>query len=81
MARNFIDVYERIKEVAPEELVEKLESRVGYWAPEVVWYNLSQYINKYLKPSSTNKTSVAVYAILLDCSESEMKKRFEADGL
>ena len=81
MARNFTTVLEQIKEVAPKDLVDALDKSVGFWAPEIVWYNLSKYVNKYVERSSTNPTSIAVYAILCDCTEAEMKARFEADGL
>lgn len=81
MARNFIDVVEAIKEVAPEVLVNELENSIGFWAPESVWYNLSEYVNRYVEPSIKDATSVAIYARLCDCSEVEMKARFEANNL
>ena len=81
MARNFTDVVKAIKEVAPQELVSALERNIGYWAPETVWYKLSEYVNRYVTPSSKDATAIAVYAKLCDCSEPEMKARFEADNL
>lgn len=81
MARDFMTVYNKIMEVAPENLAKKLESNSGFWAPEMAWYNLSQYVNKYVTPSSKDEQAIKVYAVLCDCSEEEMKKRFENDGL
>lgn len=81
MARNFTTVYNQILTVAPKELVTKLEDSSCFWAPEIVWYNLSKYVNKYVTPSSKDPQSIKVYSILCDCSESEMKARFEADNL
>jgi len=81
MARNFTDVVKEIKEVAPQNLVDALERNVGFWAPEVVWCKLSEYVNRYVEPSSKDAKSVSVYAKLCDCSEAEMKARFEADNL
>ena len=81
MARDFGSVYRKIMEVAPEQLATNLEQNSGFWAPEICWSNLSQYVNKYLEPSSKDPQSIKVYAILCDCSEAEMKTRFEADGI
>jgi len=81
MARDFRKVFDAIVEVAPEELKEKLETNVGLWAPEILWHMLTEYVNKYLVPSSQDENAIAVYAILCDCSKDEMKVRFEADGL
>ena len=81
MARNFIQVVEAIKEVAPENLVDALNRSIGFWAPEIVWDKLSEYVNRYVTPSSKDATAVAVYARLCDCSEADMKARFEADNL
>ena len=81
MARDFGTVYNQIMKVAPEQLATKLEQNSGFWAPEILWYKLSQYVNKYVEPSSKDPQSIKVYAILCDCSEAEMKARFEADGI
>ncbi|MFR2570759.1 MAG: hypothetical protein ACLS90_03525 [Clostridia bacterium] len=81
MARNFRTVYNQIMEVAPEQLATKLERNSGFWAPEDLWYNLSEYVNQYVKPSSKDPQSIKIYAILCDCTETEMKSRFEADGI
>ena len=79
MARNFTDVVEAIKGVAPTALKEALEDKSRFWAPEIAWEMLSEMVNKYVTPSSTDATSVAVYAKLCNCTEAEMKARFEAD--
>ena len=79
MERDFGEVLDRITEVAPE-LKEDLEYRIGFWAPEILWYNLSVYINQHIQPVSTNAKSVKVYSILCDCTEEEMKKRMEENG-
>lgn len=80
MARDFIKVYKKIIKVAPVELAEVLKDKIQFWAPEVVWQNLSMYVNKYVQPDSTNKTAVAVYAALCGCTKREMRKRFISDG-
>lgn len=79
--RKFTDVLNAILEVAPKELEDALRKNVGFWAPEIVWDNLTVYVNRYVDPSSKDETAIAVYARLCDCSEAEMKARFEADGL
>lgn len=81
MAREFTDVVQNIKKVAPRGLANALDRSVGFWAPENAWYMLSEYVNRYVQPSSKDATAVAVYAILCDCSEAEMKARFESDNL
>ena len=79
--RKFSDVVVAIQEVAPQDLKEALSQNVGFWVPEIMWHKLSQYVNKYVTPSSKDATAIAVYARLCDCSEDDMKARFEADGL
>lgn len=81
MARKFTDVVEAIKEVAPAEFANKLEKSAPFWAPENAWYMLSEYVNRNVLPSSKDATAIAVYARLCDCSEAEMKARFEANKL
>ena len=74
-------VYKNILAVAPEELADALKKYVEFWAPEIVWYNLSQYVNKYVAPCSTDPQSIAIYAELCDLSFADMRSRFEKDGL
>ncbi len=81
MERVFSNVVNQIKEVAPRDLVEKLNRKVPYWAPEASWYNLTLLINNEVVPSSSDDTSVAVYAILCGCTENEMRERFVTDGV
>ena len=81
MARSFTKVYNQILEVAPESLSSALKKSVGFWAPEIVWVNLTQFVHRYVEPSSSDDTSVAVYAILCDCTEDEMRTRFKNNGL
>jgi hypothetical protein len=78
--RKFSDVVMAIQEVAPQDLKEALSRSVGFWAPEIAWHKLTEYVNRYVTPSSKDATAIAVYARLCDCSEDEMKARFEADG-
>ena len=80
MERKFSEVFGSILKIAPEPLKTKLTQNSAFWAPEVVWFNLSRYVNNYVPKDSKNPTSVAVYAILCDCSETEMVSRFTADG-
>lgn len=81
MARNFMQVFEEIKNAAPKNLASALEDKVNFWAPEMCWEMLSEYVNRYLPASSKDATSIAVYALLCNCSEEEMKARFEAADL
>ena len=78
--RSFASIYDKIFEIAPEPLRDALEANIGFWAPEVMWYNLSVYVNKYVMPNSLDPGAIKVYAILCDCSEEEMKAKFEKDG-
>ena len=77
--RDFFKVLDNITEAVPE-LKEDLEYRVGFWAPEILWYNLSAYVNERVIPDSSNPKAIKVYSILCNCSEEEMKKRFEENG-
>ena len=79
--RKFTDVVKKIKKVAPQCLIDELEKGFDFSAPEIIWEKLSQSVSKHVSPSSTDETAIAVYSILCNCSKSEMKARFEADGL
>ena len=79
MERDFGKVLNDIVEAAPE-LKEDLKYRYMFWAPEILWYNLSVYVNEHITPDSSNSKAVKVYSILCDCSEEEMKRRFEEKG-
>ena len=79
MERDFGKVMYDIIEAAPE-LKEDLENRSEFWAPEILWYNLSAYVNEHITPDSSSSKAVKVYSILCDCSEEEMKRRFEEKG-
>ena len=61
-------------------LKEDLEYRSEFWAPEILWYNLSVYVNEHITPDSSSSKAVKVYSILCDCSEEEMRNRFMANG-
>lgn len=78
--RSFETVASEIMILAPEPLRNYLRDRVSFWAPEICWTNLTNAVNRYLKPSSTDKTTVAIYAILCNCTEEEMIRQFKADG-
>ena len=77
--RDFGKVLDDITEAVPE-LKEDLEYRAQFWAPEILWYNLSMYVNERITPDSSNPRAVKAYSILCDCSEEEMKKRFKENG-
>ena len=81
MERTFTNVVNEIKKVAPQELVDKLTRKIPYWAPEAAWYNLTQLINNEVFPSSSDDTSVEIYAILCGCTKNEMRERFVTDGI
>ena len=81
MARNFSTVLKNIIAIAPKELAEPLKKDIKFWAPEILWDNLSRYVNRYVIPSSKDSRSIAIYAELCDLSWEEMKLGFEKDGL
>ena len=78
--RSFMWVANRILAIAPEPLERYLEERISLWAPEIAWANLTGAVNRFVKPSSADLTSVAIYALLCDCTEEEMVRRFRVDG-
>ena len=81
MARNFNHVLKAIKAIAPEELKNVLESSApSYWAPEIRWKKLAEYVNKYVFPNSQDTNSIKIFALLCNCSEEQMKERFKKDG-
>ena len=81
MARNFGDVLTKILDACPNTVLhDKLLSASPYWAPEILWHNLTRYVNTYMKPDSNDPVSVKVYAALCDLSEEEMQSRFKEDG-
>ena len=62
MARDFWQVVESIKEVAPRELVDELNRNCGFWAPELAWYKLTEYVHRYVPRSSKSaKSSVSFF--------------------
>ena len=79
--RCFDVVYFEILGLAPDSLREYLESHAPFWAPEIVWVNLTNAINRFVEPSSSDKLAVSIYAVLCDCTEEEMIRRFKEDGL
>ena len=79
--RDFSKVYRNLLAILPKDLAEDLSYRTGYWAPEMFWYKLSQYINDNITPSSSNPLSIAVYAELCNLSPAQMKEKFEKDGI
>lgn len=82
MGREFLDVYLQIVEIAPEDLKKRLDKKLSCLAtPELVWDILSRCVHECVIPSSSNDLAIKIYAILCDCSEEEMKSRFESDGL
>lgn len=78
--RSFEAVVMAIMEVAPDSLRMYLRDHVPFWAPEIRWENLTNAVNRYVTPSSTNLTTVTVYAILCDCTEEDMIRRFREEG-
>lgn len=80
-ARNFEAVYNQILKLAPPALKKELEDSVGFWAPEVVWYNLSRLVMKHIEYNSSNPNSIAIYAVLCDCTQDEIKARFKMKGV
>ena len=78
--RDFCEVVTRILEVAPEPLKSELRDSAPFWAPEIRWSRLTYLVNALLAHDSSSPSSVSVYAILCDCTEEEMIRRFEASG-
>ena len=61
--RDFRTVVRAIMVVKPE-LADDLEKQIGFWAPELYWLKLSEYVNCHVKKNSADPKNVAVYAIL-----------------
>ena len=81
MAREFSDVLTKILNACPGSVLHtKLEESVPYWAPEILWYNLTRYVNNYMTPNSKDDVAVKVYAILCDKTEEEMRADFVSKG-
>lgn len=72
MARDFSTVLKNIIAIAPKELADALKKDIKFWAPEILWSNLSQYVNRYVIPSSKDPQSIAIYAELCNLSLEEM---------
>ena len=79
--RDITVVLKQLSDALPEELAQKLKFSSSFWAPELVWHNLSKFINHYVEPASNNEQSVKIYAILCDVSEEEMKQRMQDLGV
>ena len=79
--RNFATVLSRILHACPgTELYYELNHNCMYWAPEICWEMLSQYVNKYLKKDSSSKVSVKVYSCLTGKSKLEIRRQFRKYG-
>ena len=78
--RNFYEVLSKIEALLPKELVDKLEKDPTYWAPELSWLYLTQFINMNVEKRGSNRNSVAIYSILCNCSEEETIKKFKESG-
>ena len=75
--RSFSEVYRQIMEVAPRDLAEKLEDNIGFWAPEVAWDKLEEYVSDNVFPTVNDPLSIKIYAILYGISEEDMKARIQ----
>lgn len=71
--RCFKTFFYEILELLPEETKNDLAFQVGFWAPEVAWSYISDFINKNVQADSSNSQSVAIYAKLCNVSEEEMR--------
>lgn len=74
--RNFHEVVQKIMDVNHEMLNDHLNRSIGYWAPEICWYNLSDYVNRYVDKSSKDPKSLKIYSILCDIPEDEVRQKF-----
>ena len=81
MARDFATAYKKILKIAPKKLAKILKKDFDSWPPEMYWYNLSWYVNTYVKKSSKDPKSVKIYAILCDRSEKDIKAEFKSGGV
>jgi hypothetical protein len=79
MERNFIEVYKQILKIAPRDLAEKLEDNIGFWAPEIVWDKLEEYVSDKVFPTVNDPLSIKIYAILYGISEEDMKARIQPE--
>ena len=66
--------------VAKPELADDLEKQISFWAPELYWLKLSEYVNCHVRKNSADPKNVAVYAILCDRMADDIKASFEKAG-
>lgn len=81
--REFAPVFNRIVELLggpTSELGKKLLLKAEYWAPEILWYKLSEFVNTNVPPSSSDEMSLSVYATLCGVTTDQMRERFIANG-
>lgn len=82
MARNFVEVCKEISRLAKEnhydELSQEIEEKII--CRNNAWAALNSAVNKHVKTESKNPASVAVYAVLCDKTEEEMKNLMEQMG-
>lgn len=78
--RNFYEVLGNVMDALPPELGVKLHFDAAFWAYEIRWEMLSEWVFYHLRPSSTDQISIAVYATLTGVSPAEMKQRFIENG-
>ena len=78
--RIFSQVLKKIYELLPEDLANKLNEKSKYWAPELCWNMLSQFLNDNITPSASDENSVRIYAVLCNMTEKEMREAFRVNG-
>ena len=78
--RSFEDVVNKIIAVGNKGINAKIEVSMPYWVPEARWTQLDRCINRFMPKDSKDPTSVKIYAILCDCTEKQMRKRFKKEG-
>ena len=72
--RSFISVYRAVCNALPTDLAEKLETDSAYWAPEISWMKLTNFVNYRVKKDSNDPTSVKVYAALMGFTPWKMRR-------
>ena len=87
MTNKFTEACDRIRPLLPEN-VRKIFFSDNYsdevlnkFSEDNLMIILNAWLNSNLKPSSTDPTSVAVYAALYDYPEWVIKQVFEENGL
>ena len=78
--RNFVTVFKAIRQELPVELRDELTGKAHFWAPEIAWNELSNFVNLNVPKKASDPMSVKVNSILCGKTEDEIVALFTEDG-